>query len=556
MKAFFRYSKPIFVLTALLSMGLLGASCSDDEGGTDVQTPPLQLEGIILNPKAADPGDTVQVTVVIRGSEATGFPTIKWQTIGGGRFVDDDEMSVKWIAPSDTSGVFRLKVTVTNAVGSKSWEADVFVGKSEVIVPRHAGEMHLWNTQTDLYYLRSSIPVTQPIAGFRVYEYTGGSYGDATPGPESGLSNVFAPDLSTSAFTVRGVLQAGDLTAPINLWVNDLVGGEQIKVTFDAKDTVTEGAYHDQFKYPKYSLDSELIAYEALRAYPFVGGGVDTFDVEVFDVDDRKSVNVTESIRGRRSSFLPSFSSDGNWFVFVSDRGGLNQWELYALPVENGAVVTDSAETIRVTDTGGVIAGGTRGNLTRPTLLWNPNSSLSILAIVANDGRLRFVKTDASGATTTPVNGISTGTISEMIWSPDGQLLAVSAQVKELLPDGSESTTNALYIVTTSGVATIEHETPVSDRIRDLAWSPLNDAMVCRMSRGTSCWLELIDLEGDAGFLKPLVITRATNIGNLVTYRNFMSTKSLYNSSDVIYYLLFNGETASINTLDVSKAIR
>ncbi len=414
------------------------------------------------------------------------------------------------------------------------------------IVSEDAGELHLQASGTDLYYLHSSIePSEGSFEGYGVYEYAGGS---ATPIIDSypwGLDYTFSGDLTRAARTHEGDLIGGDILAPVDIWIDDIVAGNSTRLTRDGKPSSPR---HDRFVFPYFSPDGNLLAYEAFRPN-FQQGATDTFDLEIYNFTTGQTENVTEAHGSRRRNFYPSISSDGDWLVFVSDRVNINEWELFGLRFDG--VMTDSASTVRLTNTDGLIAGGTPLTLTYPQHVWNPNPSLPVLAIIGNDGELRLVQTNGTGATTTDVTDVGNA-ISSMVWSPDGQFLAVASRVQT---GDSGPVFNVLHTVTPGGVSTVRHELPSSDRIGDLTWSPDQNFMVYRVIRGGSSWLELIDLEGGAGFIEPIVLTATSDPGDILLFRALMSTASVYNSSNVIYYLLFDNPTPSINMLDISGAI-
>ena len=150
-------------------------------------------------------------------------------------------------------------------------------------------------------------------------------------------------------------------------------------------------------------------------------GGVDTFDVYVYNVASMERHRITN----RGKNFFPTFSSDGSFLTFISDRDTLSEgWELFEFPVSGGVIDTNETELLQLTHTGGFITSSTvEGTANKPNFTWNPNASLPVLALVSADRRLRFIRTDGSVQV---VQGIQ-GTPNDMVWSNDGSKLAVSS---------------------------------------------------------------------------------------------------------------------------------
>lgn len=540
------YRNAFLLFLVALSVSLLVVGCSDDEtdvvGGGEAE---LSLNGIILNPKSAGLADTVLVTADLTASfqDPGSFATIKWVATEG-TLLEDNEQTVRWVAPGMSTRV-RLTVTATNSVSSVTLSTDIFVGTPIKIVPSYAGEFHMLASGDQFLYLRSVVePSGAGFAGYGVYQYTGAASIPVIDGDTLGWNYVFTADLTTAARTFEGRLIGGDILAPSNVWIDDLLAQNSTEITADGKP---DSPRHDRFVYPYFTPLGDKLVYEAFRPN-YQQGDVDTFDIEIYDVATKQTINITEAHGENRRNFFPSVSSDGDWLVFVSDRLVLNQWELYGLRFDG--VMTDSNSTVRLTDTDGLIAGGTPLTLTSPRKTWNPNPSIPVLAIIGNDGELRLVETNATSATTANATDVGTA-ISSMVWSPSGQMLAVAARVQ-----GSGGiSNNVLFTVTTDGVATERHRVSSRDEIGDMTWSPNEAFLVYRVTRGGSTWLEVMDMVGNTGWLKPIILTATSDEGEIEDYRALMSTSSAYNANNVVYYLLFDGVTPSINMLDISGAI-
>ena len=69
-------------------------------------------------------------------------------------------------------------------------------------------------------------------------------------------------------------------------------------------------------------------------------GEEDTFDVYIHNLGSGTTVNATGTHGEFRQNFVPTFSSDGAWVTFISNRDGPGQWELYGLPMAGDVVAT------------------------------------------------------------------------------------------------------------------------------------------------------------------------------------------------------------------------
>jgi len=534
----------MMVLTSLLAAMAFGfgLGCSDDEGTpTDDLESPVTVETIILNPKSVTQGDTIQCTAVITSSGQSGFPQVQWSA-NGGSFLQTTQSSVGWVA-TDPTGVYRLTVTATNSVGSASKSADVFVGNVNTIVGGSAGEIVLNTAGGGFYYLRSPLdPADALFTGFVIYESTGGVGTPVVPGARPGRGYRFSAGLGHAVNTVTFPIDPLNILLPVNVWLTDLAAGTQTAITTDG--AAPGSTRRHQYLYPTFSPAGNWVTYEAFRPNP-QAGSIDTFDVCIYDVNTQQTLNVTatHTIPGReaRRNFFPTFSSDGNWLVFIADRVQVNQWELFGVPISGGQVPTDLAAVDTLTSTGGLMAELSQSAevVKDPRKTWNPNPATPVLAIVGADGALRLIQMTAGGAITTDV--AMEGNVREMVWAAGGGSLAVS-------------TSSNLYLVTLGGVANHRHTAVSGDAIVDLTWSPNGDFLVYRVQRGSNSWFELLDIAAGTNFTTSVVITPTAAVGARPDYANVCSTASAWAAEDILYMLLFGGRTASIASVDISGA--
>jgi len=546
----FNYKHTLAWLVALTVM-VAAAGCSDDSdnGGGIVEV--AQITTIILNPKSAARGDTVNATAIVEGTTAPGsFPSIKW-TSDAGVFLSDNQASVSWVAPT-TSAVYRLTCTVTTSGNSDQMAVDVFVGEPVATVPRNGGEIQLTSAPDDFYYLHSFVS-DEAWDSSTVYR-TG--TGEVAAGAPDGAQFAFSKNLAYAGYVVTvSEIQFEDNR--MNVYMTDLNAGTFTQITYDS--AFAGSSRRHQYTKPYFSPDENWVTYQGFRPNP-QSGFVDTLDVYVHDIALDEQINVTESdTTSWRRSFLPTYSTDFNWVVYVSDRvsDGRDEWDLYGQPIlGNGAPNTSLSSVTRMTRDGTIGLVSFPALVTSlPMLEWNP--SMPLLAVVAGggsgaDGLLYLV--NPNGPSVTQV--IETGeSIVEFEWSNDGQLLAVSA----LNQASQGGTVDALYTVTTGGTATLRHTANEGDRIVDLGWDSAGRFIVYRVVRGADSWFELIDIDAGTSFLGPVVITTTSPIGSRGAYAAEMTTAARSGlgaaSALNVYYSLFDGATPSIWTLDVSGAL-
>ncbi len=541
------YHHTLMCLLLLLIIGVVTVGCSDDESADGVDEKPLTISMIIINPKSIAQTDTLKATAIAEGSSVPGsFPTYKW-TKTGGTFLTDNQASVEWVAPG-SSAVFRLTCTVTNSGGSSSAAVDVFVGRQQLVIPEQAGEVHLLSAGL-FYYLRG--PVGD--AGWdssKVYlaDVGAGPGGlSVLKGSRLGDQFVFSKHLANAAHSSWGEIRVENTTDPIDVWLVGLDVGRVTAVTSDR--SLEGGTRHQQYQYPYFSADENLLTYQGFLPAP-QQGEVDTVDVFVHYIDQDKSVNATraDTQSERRRNLYPTISSDDSWLVFVSDRGERDTWDFYGLPIVGGVVDTLLSQTKRLT-TAGLVGLGPWTIIDRPLMTWNPSSG-PVLAVLGDDDVLYFVETNAGGANTRAIQSI-TGDISELDWSTDGQTLAVSAS--RVLKEG-DAASSELYTVPIDGSPQLRHTSHPGDKIVDVTWSPDGEFIVYRVIRIDQAWFELIDIDGGTDFLATVVLSATAPLGDRSSYAAQMSTDSAYGSGDVVYMLFFEGLSPRLSTLDISGA--
>ncbi len=234
---------------------------------------------------------------------------------------------------------------------------------SGLLVEKDAGEIHTTGNGNDFYY-QSTIDLSD---GTNVSGYIGGVVSEVAPG--LGDNRVFSPDVTRSAHSVFNIV-SGQLDFEQNVVVVDFATGIEDMITSDNR--VPTDTRHLQHDFPYFSPGSDLIAYQIFSPFPINGAGVDTLDVVVHTLATGVKQTPTLTHGVRRRNMFPTFSSDGSWLVFVSDRTGRDVWELYGLPVTGGVVDAVTASTVRLTNTSGRITVRTQQGVPPPQMTWSP----------------------------------------------------------------------------------------------------------------------------------------------------------------------------------------
>ncbi len=529
----------LWTLIAVLAMALAVVGCEDDpvdpdDEGADSR---ISLVSVIVNPKAPAPGDTINLTVVLSAAAPGGSaPTVTWSA-SGGTFLESNELSVRWVAPATVS-LQTVSVIATNSVNSVNASRTVFVSGTTELVSSAAGQIYLQPNGSDFYYLRSTLAIDNPnLDGWELYEYSGGSSTEVVAGGGlEGFAFSAASDLSQFAFMFLA-FAVQSIEPPLEVFITDTGAGTETLMA----DDKAPGVRKQEFWYPQFSPDDAYITYGSFLPDPTLGN-TDTFDVWIQDVATRNRVRATGTHGGERRNFFPSFSPDGNWVVFLSDRQSRGAWEWYGLPFAGGVVDTIQANTAKLSTTGGIVSSGAADlTLERPTHTWNPVDP--IMAFVDSQGNLHLMTLTLAGGTSQEILGLDGGSIQDIVWSPDGAELAVS-------------TGGFLYVVGQAGGAPTEiYAAPGSDQLEDIVWAPNRSYFIWRLRRSQNNWFEFFDRSAGTSLTAPLVLTSAISTGQVSSYRGVMDVRGVINSSNEFIALTFEGTTPKVVTLDVSPIL-
>lgn len=530
---FSRFSAWIMVVATVLVV----AACDDGKSPEEVEddpSSPLEVTAVIFDPKVGVPNDTLLLTAVITSNSPneTDVPTVKW-TASGGTFIEDDQQTVRWIAPG-SSGIFTITARATNEANTATRNTDVFVGVGGTLIASETGQIDLVGTGPDFHYLRTG-DVTR---GTDVWLFSGGVASDAAPpSVANNLHVTYSPNGTMEAHAADTTF-VGAAIRPRNIYVSTF-GGSAHRITIDAQGL---GApEHNVCEQPSFSPNNQLVAYQRWAQSGAVGV-TDSFHVYIHDLVAQKRTKVTHDWEFPRG-FFPTFSTDSNWLVYVADTQRTNQWDLYASPMTGNDVDGSLASLERLTNTGGALVIGAPRTIRRPPMAWNPVSP--VLAISAADNNLYLVTTHATGGDAVTVDGVNRAV--ELLWSPDGSVLAVSA----LLTIDTD-TYSKLCTVTPAGTATNIFTAIPGDNLRDMRFSPDGNWLLFRTARGGGSWFSVLDVGGGTPG-EPVPITATDPVGGATDYRAAMSLAPAWTSANLMIYPSFTGgPTPGIFTRDLS----
>lgn len=525
-----------FLLGVSLAAAVLSSCSKDETGGTGPEKPvALVLDGIILDPRSPGPGDTLLATAIV-SSDTTypgDFASYKW-TSNAGTFLEDNLSTVRWVAP-DTSRVFQLSVSASNTSSSASTSGNVFVSRIVTRVPSGGGAMQLSTSGDSLYYMGSTLaPTTIGFNGFGVSRYAMGT-SSMLMMPNGTSQLALSRDFTNVAYIVPEIINTHFV----------------VKINYTnlntSATTVIPGTPFFQrppvFLEPSFSVDGTLLTYQVWYPdllMPPSQAGTDTFVVAIWDLATRKEKRV--AVQGTRTgafglNFHPSFSPDGAHLVYLADRSGTNNWELYSLPVTGGTVPVDSV----VAPTQLTFSGGTMSEINPLTgqangyaKVWNGNPTESILAILDGATKLHLVPVSGAGDVLVSVPGLVRG----FAWSPTGQEVAVT-------------TGRDIYRVSKAGDATLLHEAMEGDNVSRLSWSSDEQFLVYAVRRQSKVWYELLDLTGSLGLGGPISVSPSEPQGAASIYDANGWSTPVWDPDEPTAYLMFfaSGESPSIATV-------
>ncbi|MEJ2721576.1 MAG: hypothetical protein P8181_10635, partial [bacterium] len=400
----------------------------------------------------------------------------------------------------------------------------------EDFIASRAGELHPRTIDDWLYYLAPTIP----DSGLVVHRKNMSTGDDEVVFPDeqrAGTQYTFDQDLTKAAHMVP----EGQFRPRLNVIYDDLQSGTQTVIGRDPRPFPFRP---NEFTRPYVSSDGTGIAFQgSLLDQELIE---DTFTVYIHDV----AAGTNQRCTFEADNFFPSFSSDNQHLLFISNREGTFKWEYYALPVNGMVAEVDTIEgaLVKLTNSGGLFGSESIPPEPRP-YVWNPNPAFPVMAVIGNNERLWLVPADGGGDIVVDIPG----KVGDMTWSSDGTQLAVTSFDGDLA-------LGSIHLVSPSGNPVLAHEGSERDRLGAPEWSPDNEFLVYTVDRSGDIWYEVIDIEGGSLLTKPARITPAWVAGDAADYGPpLMSLRSAFRPGTLTAYLFFlDRSTPRVRSLDLT----
>jgi hypothetical protein len=244
-----------------------------------------------------------------------------------------------------------------------------------------------------------------------------------------------------------------------------------------------------------------------------------------------------------RKNFFPSFSSDGEWLTFVSDRNEHLKWELYGIKTNTIELASDSSYTVQLTDTGGLITRSSKlspSHPEKPLFSWSPNETDPRLAIVLSNGNLGLLGVTGPSY---PFQEIDiTGGVTTFDWSFDGNVIALSSAM-------------GIHMVDTQGSITSLISPRPGDVYRDISWLPTNRHLTYSVYRNGLYWKEIIWVDQNLEYLDCVPISRVFKDRNSALYRHMFSIAPVITPQNELLSLVFDTATPRIIMTNLSTLV-
>ena len=179
------------------------------------------------------------------------------------------------------------------------------------------GKRIVFNSNRDGHF---NMPGGLPAYEIYVMDADGGNQQNLTNDPNSDWSPSWSPDGKRIVFNSNRDGNRNNY----EIYVMDADGNNQQRLT--------DNDFYDT--HPSWSPDGERIAFASRRDGHFIGEDGLSSEIYVMDTDGKNTRRLTNN-RKRDSS--PSWSPDGKWIAFASDRkGDFVNYEIYVMDADGG----------------------------------------------------------------------------------------------------------------------------------------------------------------------------------------------------------------------------
>ena len=157
-----------------------------------------------------------------------------------------------------------------------------------------------------------------------VMDADGGNQQNLTNNPNSDSLPSWSPDGERIVFSSNRDGNRDGNRGNYEIYVMDADGNNQQRLT--------DNDFYDVG--PSWSPDGKRIVFWSKRDGHFIGEGGLSTEIYVMDADGKNTRRLTNN---RKSDFSPSWSPDGKWIAFISDRKGDGvNYEIYVMDADGG----------------------------------------------------------------------------------------------------------------------------------------------------------------------------------------------------------------------------
>ena len=168
------------------------------------------------------------------------------------------------------------------------------------------------------------MPGRLPNYEIYVMDADGGNPQNLTNDPNNDVSPSWSPDGERIVFSSERDGNRDGNQENYEIYVMDADGNNQQRLT--------DNDFYDSA--PSWSPDGERIAFVSRRDGHFIGDFGLTSEIYVMDADGKNTRRLTNN---RKTDVAPSWSPDGKWIAFASDRKGDDvNFEIYVMDADGG----------------------------------------------------------------------------------------------------------------------------------------------------------------------------------------------------------------------------
>ncbi len=214
---------------------------------------------------------------------------------------------------------------------------------------------------------------------------------------------TWSPEKTSVAYTIN------------YLWINGNNGAQSVFIYSLSNNT--EALIEKNSRSPEWSPTQQKIVYHTDNGEVNTSQGYRPAHIAVYNIQDTTIKRLTS---GNSFNYLPTWSPDGNWIAYLSDKAGSKEYNLWKIPSNGGTAIKITSDFNDLADM------RTKGERSPKTLSWSKDGSKIAFARLkkSNDGYNYDLYS-------VPSNGGSRETIISSQWSdfcpaysPNGNTIA------------------------------------------------------------------------------------------------------------------------------------